>query len=91
MGQKGSSFLKRLVCKTKVIYEAKPTERMNRSATIEKILKKQGFIHDEETLIFVDTEPTDERNRAINNECHKREYISHLEHVIVRNNGDAKR
>ena len=83
MGQKCSSFLKRVVCKSREIYKAKPNERMNRSQTIENFLRKQGFLHDGEILVFVDNAPIDERNKAINEECHMKEYISHLEHVSV--------
>lgn len=83
MGQKGSSFLKRFIHKSKKIHKTKPAERISRRKTIEQFLRKRGFIHDGETLIFVDIPPTDERNQAINEECHTKEYISHLEHVCI--------
>lgn len=90
MGQKGSSFMRQLACKSKKLYEAKPSERMNRRQTIEKFLRNQGFMFEGETLIFVDNEPNDDRNRAINEECHNREYISHLEHVsVIKSNSKA--
>lgn len=84
MGQINSLFLKRLVNKSKTTNKLGSIEQTKRCKTIEKLLRKQGFLKEGETLQFVDKNPIDERNKAINEECHKKEYISHLENVIIR-------
>ena len=83
MGQKWSSFLKRRICNG-VPAKSQPTEKTIRLETIEKFFRKHLLEGD--FLEFTDIEPTDEKSRIINKECHEKEYISHLEHIRVTRN-----
>jgi hypothetical protein len=83
MGNRWSSFLKKIASLFGKSHKTKSTEQMNRRETIERFMRNQGYLHGGESIEFVDTEPVDEKSREINKQCHQNEYISHMEHLRI--------